>query len=580
MTEVGEARPADDSADTALRTNAAFRVRLRQRLRSWDWLVIAACLPALAVPAYILAFVLTGSPMSELDYFMMLDHVVGPDGSITPAGLLVHQNEHLILLPKLIYLLNTALTGGSNVALGVFAWLASAATVALLLVAQRPWLRGRRSITILVFWLLMIYLFPLQAIHHYAVGMSGTAWVTANLLAVGAILAMTTDRWVVSGTLAVLATLTYGTGMAVWPALVVIVVMRRRWSWRDAVLLVLGALVVALAIATAGAGHPYEPKSPLGGAVPLANALVGAQAAVVPAGSLFTDRVPAAIVVGFVLTAAYVALAVVSFRRRCAGTVVSWVAIGAFAMSAFAMFSLSRGALESMELFSHSRYMGMSGLFVLSVSMLLLMLFPGRRLVAWVIGLAAASTLIASLDTLAQFEESTRRTQDTTAVAAVLGVGHAVIPGFGPNTEAALRSLGHYPFDGTFSGDCGLLQEPLPTVPVRDEDRVSGTIHRYRPTDEAPLPFTAGRSDVAWIDGSISSVAPVECLLAIDDADVVVGAAAVQRGRPVDLRPSQEQRKWAGVTLRPESGGLRVVARISGEPDFLLLQSTVKTAAP
>ena len=98
--------------------------------------------------------------------------------------LLRHNNEHIVVIPKLVYAANYLVTSGSNTGLIVYSLAVGIAITALLLFLARellidtPW---RLLLCALLFPLVMS---SAKLTHSYFLGMSGTIWLTADLFVI------------------------------------------------------------------------------------------------------------------------------------------------------------------------------------------------------------------------------------------------------------------------------------------------------------------------------------------------------------------------------------------------------------
>ena len=189
------------------------------------WLLLAL---ALVPTVWMFTFVRGNNPMQWHDYWDILPRVTNLDGSLAPGNLFTYRNEHPIAVPGLIYWVNAHLTGGSNIALGYFVFVVAVLQVVIVTLASRetlrwPWPRV---------WLLVLFgsslLLAPRGAHNFALAMSGTAWLTANLFAVLALLVACRRSPLLAAPAAVLASSSYGTGLMVWPALVVVALLQRR----------------------------------------------------------------------------------------------------------------------------------------------------------------------------------------------------------------------------------------------------------------------------------------------------------------------------------------------------------------
>ena len=125
------------------------------------------------------------STLPDYDYWPNIAGLVTGHGlDINLAGLFRHNNEHIIVIPKLIYAANYLLTSGSNTGLIVYSIAVGAACAALLiylardLLQEMPW---RLAACAVLFPLVM---FSAKLTHSYFRGMSRTIWLTADLFVI------------------------------------------------------------------------------------------------------------------------------------------------------------------------------------------------------------------------------------------------------------------------------------------------------------------------------------------------------------------------------------------------------------
>ena len=191
---------------------------------------LVAVLPALRM----VSIVRGGSALQNADYWLMLPHFTTSSGGLDIGGLFVFQNEHPVVVAQLLYWLNLQLFAGSNIALGlvdVGLVLGQLAFVALMLRGSALGLVER----VLTFVLSSALLFGLMGTWNFAKAMSGTAWLSANLLAVAAVYLRGRDRTTGSLVASAAASMSYGTGIATWPAVIATGISRRglKGFWRE-----------------------------------------------------------------------------------------------------------------------------------------------------------------------------------------------------------------------------------------------------------------------------------------------------------------------------------------------------------
>ena len=135
----------------------------------------------------LLYLILSGSHMQFGDYFRMVGQLYDDGGHVNAAGLFLHANEHLVAIPKLLYLLNIILAAGSNITLGLAVWWFAAAIALLVLSAASESLRGGYLQKLIVAFAIGLFSFPIAAVHNFVFAMSGASWILANLFAVASL---------------------------------------------------------------------------------------------------------------------------------------------------------------------------------------------------------------------------------------------------------------------------------------------------------------------------------------------------------------------------------------------------------
>ena len=431
------------------------------------------------------------------DYYLVLAELMDGAGRWHGDPLLwatVRSNEHLVALPALIYRGNVALTEGDNRALSAFALLALAATGAVLLAARPGALRADPSANALSAALLGAVLFAPAQAHSLVMGFSGTLWLGANLLSVGALLAGARHlRGGGGGPLALslalggLGLLTYSTSTCVLPLLLAAALFVRR---RPATLLALGAgTLVALATSALGyhrpPGHPEPSLDPLTIAA-FALRYLGGPLAGAP---LLAALAGAAGLAG--------SLALWASRRRGDGELLPWALLQAFGVVNAVATAIGRAGLVPDASLS-SRYSTVALLFWIGLLVPAIALaarrWPqrGRRLVAAGGALLAAAATVLWLRGAPVLASHLRRASAEGVAEAALRAGVDYRPALLPVTHApgallhlrdALRARGHVPFERRgpgLPGDPrvverrGLAPGPPLAATVREVLRVRG----------------------------------------------------------------------------------------------------------
>ena len=204
-------------------------IRSRQRrLTTADWPLLVGLLLALA-PAVLMARRVLGSTrLPYNDYWPMIDTILGDDGGLKWRGVFQLRNEHPIAIPKLEYFAVAKLANGSNVVLGLVVIGIVCLTVILLGMLARNTENFSRAQRIAIVVAGSALLFTPRGSWYFVKSMSGAAWLTAHLFVIAAFVAHSKQRRVASIVFGVLASISYGTGLAIWPALVVAGVIRDR----------------------------------------------------------------------------------------------------------------------------------------------------------------------------------------------------------------------------------------------------------------------------------------------------------------------------------------------------------------
>jgi hypothetical protein len=222
------------------------------------------------------------SVLADYDYWGNIKGLITEHGLTLELGeLFRHNNEHIVVIPKLVYATNYLLTGGSNIGLIVYSLFVGAACVLLLLVLARDLLRDTPARWVSCAALFPLAVFSAKLSHSYYFGMSGTIWLTADLLVIVSMAALAeaarsnSTGWLLASLLAaLLGVLAYST--AIYALLVLLLfcivhlavpTFRGRFPWTA----LAGVAAVALAVVTIlmisrphPKGHPALDFDPVG----------------------------------------------------------------------------------------------------------------------------------------------------------------------------------------------------------------------------------------------------------------------------------------------------------------------------
>lgn len=187
-------------------------------------LFVAGLAVCLASAPYLASFVNVGQ-LPNNDYYWIIGQITTPSGiSGHPADwMFLKSNEHTVLLPAAIYVINIWVTGGDNRALSAVSLMM---LTAVFITLYRLWFRSERwsvASGISSALALAVFIFAPATAHNFVMGFSGTIWFTANAFSMAAVAALVrradgAPLWPVLA-FGACAGLSYSTGALVWPAL-------------------------------------------------------------------------------------------------------------------------------------------------------------------------------------------------------------------------------------------------------------------------------------------------------------------------------------------------------------------------
>lgn len=513
------------------------------------WLPEAALTAIAMIPATLmLQRILGGSHTQWADYWDILPRVVRPDGSVDFRRAFEFQNEHPVFIPGLLVWLNTKL-GGSNIVLGTYAVAAAAGTVALLRTTIRrlSW-ASPASTAVVTIGMSLLYFAP-HGVWNYMRAISGTAWLSANLFAVGALLLAGRGRLVMASISGVFASASYGTGLLIWPALVVVLLIQQTSVRRLFHVIVPSGAVLLLYLLR------YEPAGYYSAVEWSPFDLLQRMAQTAGAPVLADDL--GSVVVGVTVLVLLVAALVAHWQRRTLHDHRELVGVIVYAVGALALMSSARGELQP-DLALTSRYNSIAVLLLCGLLVLALGLFgPTHRPLA-VAG--SALVLVVGLGGLRAIEQLrvSALQQDELATAVVLGVEEGY-PHYKPAVTPLLQALGHFPFNEYFGAiDCGYLGDTVGTEDVKLA-RAAGV----RGSLDAVEPGYGPNSQ--RVSGWVASRDPIQCVLVLDESRTVVGTASYGYDRS-DLLTKGLPRfsGYEGVSRRTLRAPTIIVATASG----------------
>lgn len=522
--EADPPREPDDSQDGSSRLDRRAGAMVAALRRWLTDPVIARLVEVLALipPLAIVVEVARSGKLQWLDYWYVLVRMTNPDGSFHPGGIFVPQNEHPLMIPSLLYWLDARLADGDNRVLGYLVIVIAAATVLMLRAALPKTLPPVVRAGLVVAASALV--FSLQGLHMFVRSMSGAAWLTANLFVVAALVLANRRKWWAAWGMGLLATASYGTGFALWPALAVLAALHKeRWRTR---LIPLGIGVVLV-----GIWYYLKPTIWRGGTP--ANdvgSLLYTFLSIV--GKMWTaDNAGFAVIAGALIL---VVLAVLTTNKTAqAPGLRFWWALAVYGILACGMIATARVDFGA-DFGLSSRYSSLA--VMVSIPLLVLMaaiLYKGVRRNAQKIAITVVALGVVGftlgLPTAALLRgQITEHPLEGIAIAAGYGDTLGPVIPKEDQLEPTLRALHAYPLNGRFSLGCGGPElgsridldktTALPQPGTRSPNQPSGLVESIEPRGEADL-------IVGWATGGIARGADqVRCTLVVDGGGKVVGA--------------------------------------------------------
>jgi hypothetical protein len=155
------------------------------RTRTPVFLAIAALVTAIAAGLTFRRAITPWSSLPDSDYWGNISGLITESGvRLDLANLFRHNNEHIVVIPKLIYAANYLATSGSNTGLIVYSLAVGIALTALLLYFARELLLDTPWRLVLCALLFPLVMFSAKLTHSYFLGMSGAIWLTADLFVI------------------------------------------------------------------------------------------------------------------------------------------------------------------------------------------------------------------------------------------------------------------------------------------------------------------------------------------------------------------------------------------------------------
>lgn len=517
--------------------------------------MVLAAAAWLGLVAWLVAHVHT---LPDNDYWYVIPKLVQPNGAIQWSVLMERMNEHLTVIPKLMYWLVVRFAHGSN---RVLAWIAfgmATAQAGLLWRMAPSAMRKEPAARAALALFIVAASFPFSGAHNFMMGMSGVAWFSANLCAVAALLLASGDRWLAASLVAFAGSFSYGTGLGIWPALLVMAALRRT-SWRGwCAILVPAMLALAFfAISHHTPGHHPHPEY---------NPLVVLEALCTLIGSAMA-RGEAAMLLG---CAGLVIGAMATFHaleREEARALSAWIALALYALANLGLMAVSRAGFGEGMLQS-SRYASIPALFWLAV---MVSAYPSWRAVGWRWSalLVVALMAVGTTPVIAHYRKAQLRKQ-VFAEAIVRGMDatalHQAPANITPFKQqyAYYRKLGHVPFH----------EKPTPVPQARvvadsTDTNLHGCLEQIQRLDEQGVQLTG------W---AVHRHRPIRDIVILDARHSPVGRGVLLDHRPdVDryLKGLFDAPGWIAVAKGAPDGDYTACVRFTDD-DRLYPLHTIK----
>ena len=488
--------------------------------RGQRWPTLALYVLAVVPVLYVLHRVHKAPALPYTDYWQAFARIFTPSGGLHVGGIFSYQNEHPFVVPSLLYYIDAKFFDGTNQFTGYVSVVLALVTVLL----ARRMLPESMSAPMRAFMTMVIsvVLFSPSGLWNFVRGMSGSAWLSANVFALAAILLAWRGRSVSATLVAALAILSYGTGFGAPIAIGLIALVRRDrwWRWALPAALLLGAAIVYAATATGGTTGANSRDPALIGSTFLSNL-----------GMLWDPSAgPTAIIAG----AAGLLLIGWSFWTVRADVryadLLPWWGVAIYSICAAGLISVARGSVFGGD-GVQGRYASLSGLFWIAVTVIAVRVVMARQESSLRIGamLSMIAVFVAVSPTLAGQAISLEPTQRLTAAAlrfnATGPVRNNVIPI--DQVVPRLKALGDYPFTSSYSVGCG--RKPGDTVtatsirplPASYADGTNGAVEAFGTPSDGALRFTG------WIRRGGSGGEP-SCVLVLDRDGKIVGGGVTR----------------------------------------------------
>jgi len=552
------------------------------RTRTPVFVAIAALNTAIAAGLTFRRAITRWSSLPDSDYWGNISGLITESGvRLDLANLFRHNNEHIVVIPKLIYAANYLATSGSNTGLIIYSLAVGIACTGILLALARETLRDTPWRLMLCALLFPLVMFSAKLTHSYFLGMSGAIWLTADLFVIAGAAALAravateSAPWLLVSLFAgVLGVLAYSTAIYLLIVLVIFCVaklLRPKLPGPGSRPLLLGTLAAALLVLGLGLAFRNAPQAEPDFAFDLPDLV---EFVLVYLGNALATW-PLRLVAGIVILAAGAAsIWRLAVERRITEALL-WVILFFFALFNALMTGIGRLGY-GVKIAASSRYQSVTAITLIATIVLVLAALPesasSRREVLWrnvaFVALLVCAVLIA-IDRSYVANYTARNERKVVAEIAmrqgIEGNQHlkAVTPAFTQLKRSipTLRAARHAPFHWQsrceerlgqhLAAPAGPAAGRLETISAYDMSRGGGRA--------LELSGWAERDGVA-----------AECILLADSAGTAIGAGAlVSRRHDVEQAAARSLGLvgWKGVASVPASSHVCAYALFPSESE-------------
>ncbi|WP_424187281.1 DUF2079 domain-containing protein [Actinokineospora sp. G85] len=449
-----------------------------------------------------------------LDFWHVLAKVTDDGGGLLVGQLFSYHLEQPFVVPSLLFYADAVVFGGDNRVLTALAVVLLGAVVAALVSMLA--LRGTARAAVAVVFSFLVFTPHLAELWVQAT--NGVSWVPALALAVGALAAAHRGKHALALAAAVGATLSFGSGLAVWFPLAVVAWVRRDKRWA---LAHLGAGVVAT-----GAWLLTRPPGPQAGAIPGFSPVEQAKVVLATLGGVWSAESPRIAVVAGGLVALVLLVLVIFALGERDPLDAGWIGLAGYAGALAVLLGLGRAsdAVPGSNTGMISRYAAVGVLALCAVIAMVVRRLPARRPVA-VAGVAVAVLVVGVTYTTGLSKEATVRASYAPLGVVPVALRMESAPALSqldiePTSLPAAKALGMYPFDGGFTLGChGVeLGDTVDLGRVEDLPPTSGTVDSPALVQDTVV--------AGW------AATPADCVLAVSAEGEVVGGGVTRLQRP------------------------------------------------